>query len=570
MHIQHHFLSMTIFALLCFTNIHTANASPSADLRILWTNDTHGYLSPLFHREEGEDRFVERARREGRVGGFAYIATITNRQRAELPNKTLLLDSGDTWHGTVVPVRLGGSPVVQVMNAMGYDAMVPGNVEFFYDKDILKHLFTEADFPIVAANFFDRNWNEPVSLPNLHPYIIKRLAGLKIGIIGMTYHWLTKVSDQPQWSAGLRVQEVQAYIDHLRKQEDVDLVVMLSHMGWKVDAKYAEMVSGVDVIIGAHTHDTLYRPTLVYNKNSNREVVIVQCGSHGKMVGQLDLKVNHRRITAFDQTLFPVRAHELKPDPDISALIKKLRAPYKQELERVIGVTSSLIYRQATWQSPADNLLSDALRERSAQDIALIQPARYGATILPGPITVEDIYNLVPTETPIYHMKFSGRSLRNIFEAAVDNVANKNVLEKIGGNMLRFSGVELVVNLENSYPHRIEKMRISGEPVEDDKLYSLAEFNVFFKNNPLAIDSHATDKIGPHEVIAYIEEHHHVAPVLDRRITNQHGVIMSDHQHTHEVWSASGRPSTDLDKARAFRYYGKLNNSKRFSITPLR
>ncbi|MEJ2142758.1 MAG: hypothetical protein P8Y24_10480, partial [Gammaproteobacteria bacterium] len=99
------------------------NAGSKPDLRILWTNDTHGYLTPVFHREEGDALFVERAKREGRVGGFAYIATIVKRQRAALRDRTLLLDSGDTWHGTVLPVRLAGAPVVEVMNAMGYDAM---------------------------------------------------------------------------------------------------------------------------------------------------------------------------------------------------------------------------------------------------------------------------------------------------------------------------------------------------------------------------------------------------------------------------------------------------------------
>ncbi|MGB5279939.1 MAG: metallophosphoesterase, partial [Arenicellales bacterium] len=160
----------------------------SADLRILWTNDTHGYLSPLFHREEGDNQFVERAKREGKVGGFAYIATIANRQRDELPDRTLLLDSGDTWHGTVVPVRLAGAPVVEVMNAMGYDAMVPGNVEMFYDQETIEKLLASAKFPIVVANLYDTEWDERASLPNTQPYIIKQVNGLKVGIIGMTYH----------------------------------------------------------------------------------------------------------------------------------------------------------------------------------------------------------------------------------------------------------------------------------------------------------------------------------------------------------------------------------------------
>jgi sulfur-oxidizing protein SoxB len=544
--------------------------STTADLRILWTNDTHGYLSPLYHREEGDDLFVERAKREGRVGGFAYIAAIVNRQRAELQDRTLLLDSGDTWHGTVVPVRLAGTPVVEVMNAMGYDAMVPGNVEFFYDQQTLEHLFAEAKFPIIIANFYDTGWGERVNMPNLQPYIVKQIEGLKIAIIGMTYHWMSKVADHPQWSFGLRVEEVQADIDRLRTQEKVDLVVLLSHMGWKVDAKYAELVNGIDVIVGAHTHDILYRPTVVYNKKSARDVVIVQCGSHGKMVGQLDLKVNDGRVIAFEQTLFPVRTRELTPDPKIAALIERLREPYKAELERVIGETRTLLYRQGTWQSTADNLVTDALRARSKQEVAVTQPGRYGATILPGPITVEDVYNLVPAESLVYHMKFSGRDLREMLEGAVDNVVTEDELERIGANMWRISGIELVVDLSKPYAKRIEKMHIGGVPVNDNQLYSLAEFNMFFRNSSRAIDVKATERIGPHEVIAYIEDNKEVAPVLDHRITDHHGQIMADHTHLHEVWAETGRMEVDLDNAKVYQYGGTLDGAGRLSVTPNR
>jgi sulfur-oxidizing protein SoxB len=551
--------SVTLLAALAGSCMHPP---PAADLRILWTNDTHGYLSPLYHREEGDDLFVERARREGRVGGFAYIAAIVNRQRAQLPERTLLLDSGDTWHGTVVPVRLAGAPVVQVMNAMGYDAMVPGNVEFFYDQETLEHLFAEARFPITIANLYDAAWDERVKLPNMQPYIVKQVGDLKVAIIGMTYPWMSKVADHPQWSFGLRVEEVQADIDRLRAQEGVDVVVLLSHMGWKADAKYAELVSGIDVIVGAHTHDILYRPTVVRGKNGTRDVLVVQCGSHGKMVGQLDLSVTRGRVTAFEQTLFPVRTRELTPDPQITALIEKLRAPYKAELERVIGRTRTLLYRQGTWQSTADNLVSDALRARTGQDVVVTQPGRYGATILPGPITVEDIYNLVPTESPVYHMKFSGRSLREMLEGAVNNVNAEDELERVGGNMWRFSGMELVVDLSNPYLQRIEEMRIGGAPVSDERLYSLAEFNMFLRESPAAVDVRATDRIGPHEVIAYIEEHKDVAPVLDHRVMDHRGEIMADHTHLEEVWAETGRMEVDLDDAKTYQYRGAINEAR--------
>ena len=216
-----------VLILIAVLTISYTRAAPSMDLRILWTNDTHGYLTPLYHREEGDDLFVQRAKSEGKVGGFAYIASIVKRQRGEHPDRTLFLDSGDTWHGTVVPVRLAGAPVVEVMNAMGYDAMVPGNVEMFYDQETLEKLFASAKFPIVVANLYDAEWDELDSLPNTQPYIIKKVNGLKIGLFGMTYHCMSKVSDQPQWSFGLRVDEVLADVDYMRDQDGVDLVVML-------------------------------------------------------------------------------------------------------------------------------------------------------------------------------------------------------------------------------------------------------------------------------------------------------------------------------------------------------
>lgn len=540
----------------------------SSDLRILWTNDTHGYLSPLFHREEGDNQFIERAKREGKVGGFAYIATIVNRQRNELPDKTLLLDSGDTWHGTVVPVRLAGTPVVEVMNVMGYDAMVLGNVEMFYDQETIEKLLASAKFPIVVANLYDTEWDERASLPNTQPYIIKEVNGLKVGIIGMTYHWMSKISDQPQWSFGLRIDEVQADVDTMRNQEDVDVVIMLSHMGWKVDQKYAELVNGIDVIVGAHTHDTLYRPTLVYNQQSKRDVIIVQCGSHGKLLGQLDLQIDEGKVTAFEQTLFPIRSREITADPEIASLIEKYRAPYREELERVVGNTKTVLYRQGTWQSPADNLVSDALRARTAQDLAITEPGRYGATVLPGPITVEDIYNLVPIESPVYEMKFNGSDIRSMFEAAIDNILDDGALERVGSNMWRYSGAKLSIDVTRPFPERIQKFYIGGEPIKDDKLYSLAEFNMFFRNSALAVGAEKTDKIGPHEVIAYIEEQQEVAPVLDDRLTDHDGHIMGDHTHLHEVWEETGRNEVDIDLSRFYKYVGALDKQGRLSVTP--
>ena len=218
---------------------------------------------------------------------------------------------------------------------------------------------------------------------------------------------------------------------------------------------------------------------------------------------------------------------------------------------------------QGLWQSTADNLVTDALRARTQQDIAIKQPGRYGATILPGPITVEDVYNIVPAESPIYRMKFSGSDLRMMFENAIDNVITEDVLQQIGGYMWRFSGIELSIDLSKPYPNRIQKLTINDKPVNDSTLYSIAEFDMFFRNSAQAVDIQKTDKIGPHEVIAYIEEQKNVTSELDRRITDHNGQIMADHPHLHETWEITGRDEFNLDTAKVFKYQGSLDESGR-------
>jgi S-sulfosulfanyl-L-cysteine sulfohydrolase len=543
------------------------------DIRILWTNDTHGFLSPNYHREEGDDSYVERAPKEGKLGGMAHIATLVKRQRTEMPDKSLLVDAGDTWHGTIVPLRLNGRPVLEVMNAIGYDAMTPGNVEFIYSQEILTQLIADAKFPILAANFYSTEFfEERVKLKNLHPYIVKKVGDLKIGLIGMTYHWNIRTvapANVKNWSFGLRMEEVKNDIAHLRDKEKVDLVVMLSHMGWPVDEKFASLVGGIDVIVGAHTHDVLYKPSLVYNEKSQRDVLIVQSGSQGKMLGQLDLKVKDKRVAAYEQTLFPVRSKDIEPDPKIAKMIEDYRAPYKQELERVIGRTETLLYRLANWQNTGDNLITDAVRSRFKTDVSVSASWRFGGNTIPGPITVEDVYNLIPSEAPVHLMKIKGQDLWDVVEESVNNVQATDPFEQVGGDMLRYSGMEVKVDLKKSYPDRVQSIHVGGKPLDKTKIYSVAGMNSAVNNDERAFGKIVTSKPVPLEVIAYIEEKKVVAPKLDNRITDPEGRILADNIDIQQYWTESGRKEFDLNKNKVFRYIGKLKDNSRFATKRL-
>ena len=480
-------------------------------IRILWTNDTHGYLRPVFHREEGEAGYLEKARKEGRIGGFAHIATVVNQLRGEMPAHTLFLDAGDTLHGTAVPLFDEGKPVIEVMNAMGYDAMVPGNTDFLYPKEVLLERREEANFPIIAANIYDLEWGDPV----LDSHIVKEIQGIKVAIIGMTYQWNAKTGDRKLtegWSFGLREREVRELIETLREEGEADVVILLSHMGYRVDQKYASRVKGIDAIVGAHTHDITRDPPVV------GETIVVQAGSHGKYVGRLDLKFRDGKRVGFDNEIIRVVAKDVPADPKIAAIIEKAYAPYKEKLERVIGVTETMLYRRARWQSTMDNFITDAYRDIMKADVAFGPAWRFGATILPGDIRVEDVYNMVPTTGTILTYTMSGQVIRNVLESAIDNVLNEDPYLQLGGDMVRFAGMEVRYKESNSIGKRIEAIKVGGRPLDLQKKYAIVSANTQFQNAPGVEGVHDSRRIAVEELIRYIERQQTIAPRLDGRI----------------------------------------------------
>lgn len=480
-------------------------------IRILWTNDTHAYLRPVYHREEGESGFLQRARREGKVGGFAHLATAIDRLRAEMPKNTLLLDAGDTLHGTAVPLFGKGKPVIQVMNAMGYDAMTLGNVDYLYSREVLEQRAKEAEFPFIAANVYDMEWGDPA----LKQYLLKVIGGVKVAIVGMTYQWTAKTGDRrltKGLSFGLREREVKELIAQLRGEEKVDVIVMLSHMGYAVDQKYASRVKGIDAIVGAHTHDIVLDPPVVGG------TVVVQAGSHGSYLGRLDLKVKNGKVSGFDHKIQRIVARDIPADPRIAAIIEKSYAPYRAMLERVVGVTKTMLYRRARWQNTMDNFITDAYRELENADVAFAPAWRFGATILPGNIRVEDVYNMVPTDGTIVTYRMPGRVIKTVLESAIDNVLNKDPYLQLGGDMVRFAGMQVRYDAQKPFGARIVSIWIGGRPIEMKKKYAIVSANTQFQNAPGVDEVKDTGKIAVEALIRFIEKISPIAPKLDDRI----------------------------------------------------
>ena len=522
------FLFKVYFAsvFLFFLSTHIANlfASGTEQIRIITTNDIHSYLKPIYYRylddikpwgkvsREGD--YVNKAKIEGKIGGMAHVASMIKKLKAESPGKNLLFDAGDTWHGGGITFFDKGVAMVKIMNAVGYDAMVPGNWEFFYKNDHFLDLIDLANFPVIAYNLADKEWEEPA----LDQYIIRKVGQLKIAIVGYTYPWTaltSAITGAAKWyKFGIKEDEARDLLAEIRKKEDPDLVVFISHGGFGLDQKYAKRVDGIDVLLSGHTHDEVLDP-VVWN-----DTLVFQGGAHGKYVVSLDLEIKDKKIVDFEYRLNKVMQNRINPDPEVSKLIEEAYLPYEAELSKIIGKSEVLMHRRDFWQSTVGNLITDAMREIQKTDVAFFPAWRFGASVLPGKITKEDIYNVIPTEGHIFTFSMRGKEIKNLLENILSSVVNKDPYTRVGGDMIRFSGMKILCDLAKPAGKRVLRINIGGEEFSEEKVFSVASAHTRFQNNPLFGATHVKDtgKMIVEELINYIEKKSIIKSTLDDRI----------------------------------------------------
>jgi sulfur-oxidizing protein SoxB len=410
--------------------------------------------------------FVSLAHQYGRVGGFDRITTLVKAIRAQRPGKTLLLDGGDTWQGSYTALKTRGEDMVRVTNALGVDAMT-AHWEFTYGTERVKELIGQLKFPMLAGNVRDTTWDEPV----FEAVKIFKRGGLRIGVIGQAYPYTPIANPRyliPDWSFGIKEGVVRERVEKLRKSK-VDLVVLLSHNAFDIDRKMASRVSGIDVILSGHTHDALPRAVEV------GKTLIVASGSHGKFLSRLDLDVKNRRVSGYRFKLIPVLSDAITPDPEMAALVNKVRAPFEKDITRVLGRTKGALYRRGNLNGTFDDLICQALLEERDAQIALSPGFRWGATLLPGQeITVDDLYSQTAITYPnAYRSEFTGEFLKVIFEDVADNLFNPDPYYQQGGDMVRAGNVAYRIDVNKPQGSRISDMTLisTGERIEASKNY---------------------------------------------------------------------------------------------------
>ena len=414
--------------------------------------------------------FSALAKEYGRLGGLDRVATVIKSIRADRPD-AILLDGGDTWHGSYTCHHTQGQDMVNVMNALKTEAMT-FHWEFTLGSERVHEIIDTLPFPALGQNIFDAEWDEPAEY--FKPYTFFERGGSKIAVIGQAFPYMPIANPGwmfPEYSFGIRDENMQAMVDEVRGL-GADLVVVLSHNGFDVDKKMASIVTGIDLILSGHTHDALPEPVLI------DKTVIIASGSNGKFVSRVDLDVRNGQMLGFKHKLIPIFADVITPDADIAELINVQRAPFVDQLSEVIGQSEGLLYRRGNFNGTWDDLICQAMIEEREADISLSPGVRWGPSILPGQdITREDIWNVTSMSYgKVYRTEMTGEFIHIILEDVADNLFNPDPYYQQGGDMVRIGGMGYRIDINKSQGERISELTLlkTGEKIDPSKVYIVA------------------------------------------------------------------------------------------------
>jgi sulfur-oxidizing protein SoxB len=417
--------------------------------------------------------FAQAAQVYGKVGGFAHLATLVRQLRAGRPG-ALLLDGGDTWQGSATSLWTRGQDMIDACKRLGVD-MMTAHWEFTYGAERVKtavehELAGHVEF--LAQNVQTADFGDPV----FKPYALRQMNGVSVAVIGQAFPYTPIANPRyftPDWSFGIREEELQKQVDEVRSK-GAQVVVLLSHNGMDVDLKLAGRVRGIDAILGGHTHDGVPRPVEV--KNGGGVTLVTNAGCNGKFLGVLDFDVRSGRIAAWNYKLLPVFANLLPADTEMAALIERVRAPFKDKLEEKLAVSEDLLYRRGNFNGSWDQVIVDAMMAVRGADIAFSPGFRWGTSLLPGEtITMEKLMEQTAITYPQSTLnELTGAAIKDILEDVCDNLFNPDPYKQQGGDMVRVGGLSYRCDPKAAIGSRIQEMRLAGKPIDAARKYKVA------------------------------------------------------------------------------------------------
>ncbi len=508
------------------------------NVRLLHITDTHAQLNPIYFREPNVNLgiggafgkaphlvgdkllqqfgfssggieshaytyldFAESAKQYGKVGGFAHLKTLVDKVRGEFgPDRTLLMDGGDTWQGSGTALKTRGMDMVGACNLLGVDVMT-GHWEFTYkDEEVIKNIaqfkgdYVCQNVKVKDDVMFDyrfadfEGFNED-SGRAFKPYVMKELAGgVRVAVIGQAFPYTPIANPQrfiPDWTFGINDDDMQQLVNDVRAKEKPDLVVVISHNGMDVDLKMASIVSGIDAVFGGHTHDGV--PAAIEVANPGGKTLVTNAGSNGKFLGVMDLDVRNGKVMGYQYRLLPVFSNLLQPNAEMSAYIADVRKPHLNWLNEELAVADQVMYRRGNFNGTFDQLICDALRIENDAQISLSPGFRWGTTVLPGQtITMENVLDQTCTTYPeTYRREMTGADIKLILEDVCDNLFNEDPYYQQGGDMVRLGGLDYVCDPSAGMGKRISDMTLdNGEKIDANKKYVVAGWATVGSQSP--------------------------------------------------------------------------------------
>lgn len=445
------------------------NSQDTLKITILQTADIHGQLDPhpeLFW-ENDEIVFKER-------GGLANIKTLFDIEKKKNPGNTIIVDGGDLIQGSGYVAHSEGEVMVDVIKNMDYDVLIPGNWEVIYGKDKMLDIYERFETPTIVQNMFHAETKE-----NLYPsYLVKEINGVRLGFIGINDPDVP-VRQNPIFSEGINFTKVdnsvKELIDKVKIEEKIDVMFLITHIGIYKQVALASnpIAENVDYILGNDTHERVRE--MIQGKYAK----VTEPGAFGSFVGKLNLYFVDNKLVKDDYELMDVDPEVYAADPKIQAIIDKNKAPYKENLETVVGYTNAPMYRYLTVENPTDNLVTDAARWKTGADIAISNGFRFGNPIVPengkpAPITRANLWNLLPVNEPVKTGKATGKQIKMWLEKEMHNAFAQNATERFGGWLVRFSGMKVEFSSQNDRNQRIKSIDVNGEPLDEDRYYTIS------------------------------------------------------------------------------------------------
>jgi len=500
-------------------------AASDGEITLIHIGDLHGHLIPRPNMRKTDPDFGES------VGGLAYVYDQIKKIRKLHPNN-LLVNTGDTIQGGAEALYSSGGAMVDILNKWKIDAFAPGNWDYLYGTERFVELFAETDkqkplasWGALSANLYyatlyefpESRYADKAGTRVLPAYVIKEINNLKIGIIGLTAERgpqavSTRVMDGFFLTTG--EEELQELIKILREQKQVDLVVLISERGLAGNLELVETYPGVDVVLSSDMHEETHQIV-----QASSGTLLVEEGQDGTIVGELNLLIKNRKIADYTWTAHRINQKNNQPDAEVQGQINTIRAPFikgsafishvnpinaavlRTPIDTVIGHTKTALHRSnfsdsetpAVIEGSSHNFLADAFKHACETDIGMMRGFRYGTHIAPGQIKLEDIYHFIPIGSQIACGYMSGDQLKEQVKKAVDGSLTRFVGYWGGGWIIAHAGLTYDLNPYNEFGHRISNLRVNGDPIDLEKMYSTAGY--WYLENPLWINRFPAEKL---------------------------------------------------------------------------